>query len=109
MKEFINSLKQKPRAVRERIVAGASLGITGVIALGWIAVMVVTNPFAPTPATPEGTTFSEAISETRSGFENLIGGAAAANRTTAESEEGITIVDTGSDDVASPPPTAISF
>lgn len=109
MQEFIAKLKQKPRAVRERIVAGASVGITGVIALGWIAVMVVTNPFAPKPVTEEGATFSEAISETRSGFENLIGGAAAANRTSAENEEGITIVDTGTEETAAPPPTAISF
>lgn len=109
MKEFINTLRRKPRVVRERIVAGASLGITGAIALGWIAVTVVTTPFVSTPASPEGVTFSEAIEETRSGFENLIGGAGAAERPANEIGAGITIVDTEARDASVPSPTALSF
>ncbi len=105
MKEYLEKLKAKPRAVRERIAIGTSLGVSGVIAVAWLMVVMFTPYLSPAPSE---TDLAKSLSETRSSFGDAVAGVAAADDedTTAE---GVLIVDTTSEKPAEPTPAAISF
>lgn len=107
MQTYLRRLKAKPRRVRERIAVGASLGITGLVALGWLAVMVVTNPFSTVPEASDSAELSKAFTDTTSGFSNLLG-AVGASRADDADGDGITVVD-APPDKAPAEPTVIPF
>ncbi|MBP6859958.1 MAG: hypothetical protein KBC38_00100 [Candidatus Pacebacteria bacterium] len=106
MKEYLDSLRKKPKAVRERIAIGASLGTSGVIALGWLMVMIFVTPYGGAPAPSEE--FNASLSETRSSFTDVLAGAGAAGATTTRAS-GVEIVDTTPNKPADATPSAIAF
>ena len=108
MQEYLAKLRSKPKRVRERIAFMGALGITGSIALGWAAVMVVTNPFALEGArVADGDSISETYEKSHASFSNLLGAAAAAGAGERQ-EDGIRVVDAQASSTA-PAPTVIPF
>lgn len=96
LSHHINNLRAKPEHVRERIVFGASAGITGLVAAVWLVTMVATGTFSITPASSATLASTNgAVQETQSNFSNLVGaaGAALGGTTTPAS---LRIVDGGS-------------
>lgn len=94
MRDFIESLRAKPEHVRRRVAVGASAGVTGVVAAGWIAALIAGGTLSLEPATPtdiSNADFSTFAQETRSTFSNLIGGAAGAGGASGASS--ITVID----------------
>jgi hypothetical protein len=106
MRDFIERLRAKPEHQRKQIAVGASAGVTGFVALGWIAAVTASGTLSLAPSEP---ILAEAdrstAEEVRSGFSELLGAASAfSNGTTTEAE--LTIVDTGSSSTIEPQPVA---
>ena len=97
MLDFIERLKSKPHHVRHRIAVGTSVGVTGVVAAGWLFALVFSGKLLLTPPTtgtgPDGTNPDVATAETQtsSGFNQLLGAVGVATATTAPAS--LTIVD----------------
>lgn len=80
MRDFIERLRAKPEHVRKQIALGFSGAVTGVVALGWLVSLGAGGTLALDAATPEnnpGEDISELANETRTGFSQLMGAAAA--------------------------------
>ena len=98
MFDFIERLRAKPEHIRKRIAFGTSIGLTGVVAMGWMAALVAGNAFMLTPD-PDAPTLAEsaqplsgAFANTQSSFADLMGAAGAANSGSSASD--LTIIET---------------
>ncbi len=105
MLDFIERLKAKPHHVRQRIAMGTSVGVTGVVAAGWLLTLVfsghLTLNSAPASTGGTGSDVSTAVSQTSTSFNQLLGAAGLATATTAPAS--LTIVDAPAPD-SSPKP-----
>lgn len=104
MRDTIERLRAKPEHVRKQIALGISSGVTGVVALGWIAAVVATGPF--TLSAPTSETLANAgtpIESSRTAFSELLGAVGAATATSSEPE--LVIVETHSSSTVDPEPT----
>lgn len=106
MNEYLASLKRKPKAVRERIAVGTSLGVTSVVTLAWLMVLMFASPYdAPAEGSDE---FARSISDTHSSLTDVLAGVGAADDTT-RTAGGVEIVDTTPDTPKDETPAAIAF
>ncbi|MDR3548852.1 MAG: hypothetical protein P4M11_11405 [Candidatus Pacebacteria bacterium] len=99
--DFVERLRAKPEHVRHRIALGSTLGITGVIAAGWLLTVIFSGGLAIPPSTagtgslasaPGTAQVVAASQQTQSSITNLLGAVGFANATTAPAS--LTVVDT---------------
>jgi hypothetical protein len=107
MMDFIERLRAKPEHVRQRIAFGASAGITGVVATGWLMTLLVSGTFsiAPSPAKSSDAAIAttneaarnvaDSANQIHTGFQQLMGAVGAAS-TTAAAAPTLTVTDAGS-------------
>ena len=81
LRDYLEHLKSKPEDVRRRIALGSSLGITGVVAIGWMVALGASGTLALSVpvATETKNGFAVAAEETKTGFSSLLGAASAFN------------------------------
>lgn len=96
MRDFIERLKSKPHHVRQRIAFGSSVGVTGVVAAGWLLALVFSGKLTLAPSamgtgTDAAPAVATAVSQASAGFNQLLGAAGVATATTAPAS--LTIVD----------------
>jgi hypothetical protein len=101
MKDYINTLRQKPEHVRKRIALGSSLGATALVGVIWLTTLTTTGAFAlsPQPAISGGEptgaqTDAYALSGTsvQSNFSELMGAVGALTGATT-TKTNLTVVD----------------
>jgi hypothetical protein len=95
MMEYLEKLRAKPGAVRERIALGAAACFTAIVAIAWGAVIATNGTFVLAPSTfsvasTDTTDINSAIAQTKSGFSDLLG-AAAAFQSDSKQASGITV------------------
>ncbi|MBA3789416.1 hypothetical protein H0X32_03440 [Patescibacteria group bacterium] len=86
--DFVERLRTKPEHVRRRIAFGTTLGVTGLAALGWFFALVFSGSLSltPNPSSTQGGTLAAdgtvvggqaqtAVTQTKSGFSQLLGAA----------------------------------
>jgi hypothetical protein len=100
MIQYIDSLRQKPEHVRQRIALAAASAVTGIVALSWAGTLAATGAFSLAPtsrqvptALVQVTPTAAAASDTDTNFNELLGAVGAGLGTTAKSE--LTIEDSG--------------
>lgn len=79
--EHLDRLREEPMAVRRRVAFLVAGGISGLVAIGWIAALLAGGSLAlstPAHAVATGSDVSKAFKETSSGFTELMGAASAA-------------------------------
>ena len=94
IRDYIEHLKSQPEDVRKRIALGSTLGITGLVFLGWVVALGASGTLAlsdPAKAAPD-TGLAAAASQTKNGFSDLLG-AASAFQSVQNGTSPVTIVD----------------
>lgn len=107
MHRHLKALHEKPEHVRKRMAVGLSVGITGLVAIIWIATLAGNGAFALAPLGSIGVDNGSikannstdlASSDQQSNFSKLLGavGASSITGNSSSSEPALTIVDQGS-------------
>lgn len=83
LSDHLNTLRQKPTHVRERIVLGVSVGVTAFVGIIWISSLASSQPFAlNTVAAPTEDPYAQASAASQaalqSNFSQLVGAVGAA-------------------------------
>lgn len=90
MRRHIENLKEKPEHVRHRVAIGVSAGVTGLVAVLWLAAHVATGTFAL--SSPQATPTAE-VTDARGEFSDLVGAVGESLGGSPSSEPELTIVD----------------
>ncbi len=98
--DHIDTLRAKPEHVRHRIALAASLGITALVAVGWLIAVATSGTLAlksddALASTPgqAGADVAQTVADTKSNFSQLLGAAGAAFGATSTAPS-LTIVET---------------
>ncbi len=112
--DYVGRLRTKPEHVRRRIALGTAVGTTAVVAAVWLLLVVTSGALSINPA-PSNTTVAQGdnsntqveqvTTQTKNGFQNLLGAVGFANTTTSTTP-GLTIVDSPSSSQTSPAASA---
>jgi hypothetical protein len=90
--DYVERLRAKPEHIRRRIAVGTTVGVTGVVAAGWLTALVLSGSLALAPvgassstlASAPGTTqVVNAATQTQSSFTQLLGAVGLANASSA--------------------------
>lgn len=95
IRDYVEHLKSKPEDVRRRIALGSSVGITAIVAVGWMVALGASGTLALSAPADDGATtgLADAASATQNGFAGLLGAASAFQAGTGDSgEPALTIV-----------------
>ena len=88
----INTLKEKPGHVRERVALLSAAGVTGLVALIWVVSLAGSGALAlNSPKDLAGDAAADDFADTKSNFSQLVGAVGALNG--SSSEPSLTIVD----------------
>ncbi len=95
MNDFLTSLRNKPQHIRERIALGTSVGLTLIIAVGWMGALATSGKFALAPVDASETQSASAVVASQGSFSNLLGAASAAFTGASSTVEavGLSVVD----------------
>lgn len=89
--EHVHRLREKPHHVRHNIALGVALGITSLVALGWVTALATSGTLAVSSGTTEerplGPEVSETLEDSTNAFTNLMGAAGAAFSMSSSSAE----------------------
>ena len=101
----LNTLKEKPHHVRERVALGAAGAVTGLVALVWLTSLVSSGSLALRPPSElTGTEATSELAETGSNLSELMGAVGAVG-TPSDAEPELTIVNgETSSTLTAPPP-----
>ncbi len=93
IRDHIEELRSKPEHIRRRIALGASLGITGLVFVGWLTALTSTAPTVLSSKSENDPALTDAVSQTSSSFSALLGAVNAA-QSVSQNANGLYIVDT---------------
>ncbi|MBU6323264.1 MAG: hypothetical protein KGI41_00230 [Patescibacteria group bacterium] len=111
MQQFIARLREKPEHVRERIALMSAIGVTAVVAVGWLAAAASSGLFAL-----QASSVAEGVAAVGAGVSQAAAGYAAVQgangSNAANAQPAITVVNAGASASATPStvgPTVIPF
>ncbi len=95
IRDYIEELRRKPEHIRQRIAIGSSIGITGLVFVGWLTALTTSGTLASQPTIAdahEAEQMSAAVEATKSNFSELLG-AVGSIQAPSQNEGGLQIVD----------------
>ncbi|MBU2103607.1 hypothetical protein KKD81_00035 [Patescibacteria group bacterium] len=95
LQEHLDTLRAKPHHVRHSIALFSSVGITALVALGWVTALATSGTLAlsDSPVKEETLQVKETFAQSKSAFSELMGAVGAVSNGTS-GEPAITVVDT---------------
>ncbi len=93
IRDYIEHLKRKPVHIRERIALGSAVGVTALVAVGWVGALVSSDVLAIEPADSGSEDFAAASAQTGQSVSELLGAASAFNASSLEAGGQVMIVD----------------
>ena len=104
MRRHLETLKRKPEHVRHMYALGASVAVTGLVAIVWLVGNAATGTFALSTSDSGEQSSTTSLTSTNDSFSKLLGAVGATQGSSSQPQ--LTVVDGGTTSTLAPAPAA---